>query len=258
MSTTAGTWLVPESARALTPHRNPARPGRPWSLDLVVVHYTATPWSARHPEQAGSDRGRQLAWLRGERGKTSTHLDVLRDGEALQGAPLEDRTWHSGGSAWTSPEGTPRDDVNRRSIGIDLDNVGRLYSTAGGVVDSYEWARMHTAGSETRPDYRRAPARAARAFHGGPVFADTSTGLLWEAYTAAQMRAFLRLVVRLRDLHPQLADPRRWVGHEHIRGTKSDPGPAFPWPWLQAALQPGFTAETVDLIDWGAVRGVVE
>jgi hypothetical protein len=123
MNTTAGTWLVPESARAITPHRNPARPGRPWALDLVVVHYTATPWSARHPEQAGSDRGRQLAWLRGERGKTSTHLDVLRGGEVLQGAPLEDRTWHSGGSAWTSPEGTPRDDVNRRSIGIDLDNA---------------------------------------------------------------------------------------------------------------------------------------
>jgi N-acetyl-anhydromuramyl-L-alanine amidase AmpD len=176
----------------------------------------------------------------------------------LQGAPLEDRTWHSGGSAWTSPEGTPRDDVNRRSIGIDLDNVGQLYLSPSSPVDSYEWARMHTATGETRPNYRRGPVREPRAFHRGPVFGDTQTARMWEAYTAAQMRAFLQLVVRLRDLYPQLADPRRWVGHEHIRGTKSDPGPAFPWPWVQAALQPGFTAETVDLIDWRPVSGVVE
>lgn len=251
-----GTWLASSEHCALTPHRNPARRGQPWALDVVVVHFTATPWSARFPEQAGSDRARQLAWLRGEGRESSTHLDILRDGELLQGAPLEDRTWHCGGSVWVSPEGVQRTDVNRRAIGLDLDNVGRLYELAGGVlVDSYERARIYTAPGAKAPDYRRPAAHAVRSPFGGPAW-QAPDGTWWEAYRAAQVRTLLQVVVALRGLFPRLADPRRWVGHEHIRSTKSDPGPAFPWPFLQAALQPSFTADSIGAIDWSAVPGV--
>jgi N-acetyl-anhydromuramyl-L-alanine amidase AmpD len=257
MSTTAGTWLVSPERRALTPHRNAARPARPFRVDLVVVHYTATPHRAGTAHR-GSDFARQMAWLRGERGKTSTHLDVLRDGVALQGAPLEDRTWHAGGSVWTAPDGTKPPFVNHASIGLDLDNVGRLYETPGGLVDSYEWDRMHTAPGETKPNRRRRPVHRARTFHTGPTW-QAPAGTWWEAYTVPQIRATLRLVAELRDLYPQLADVRRWVGHEHIRATKSDPGPAFPWGLLRAvAERPHLTPDDAAGLSLAPLPGIVE
>lgn len=252
---TTGTWLVAAECRALTPHRNPARSGQLWPLDVVVVHFTATPWSARDPERRGSDLRRQLAWLRGEGRESSTHLEVLRDGCVLQGAPLEDRTWHCGGSVWTSPEGVQRTDVNRRAIGMDLDNVGQLYEVGGVLVDSYERARCHTAPGTKAPDYRRPPVHQVRAAFGGPAWRSPK-GTWWEAYTVPQVQALIRVVLALRGLFPRLADPRRWVGHEQIRSTKSDPGPAFPWAFLQAALQPSFTEAHVGRIDWSAVPGI--
>lgn len=234
MSTTAGTWLVPPERRALTPHRNPARAGG-WPLDLVVVHYTATPHSSARRATRGSDAARQLSWLRGERGATSTHLDVLRDGVALQGAPLEDRTWHCGGSVWVSPEGHRNTTPNRSSIGLDLDNVGRLYLVGQVLVDAYERARVHTSPGATAPNYRRAAVLTPRSFD-GPIW-QAGDGTWWEAYTVPQVRTTLRLVAELRDLYPRLGDARRWVGHEHIRATKLDPGPAFPWAVLRAVVE---------------------
>lgn len=253
-----GTWLAPADARVLTPFRNRPRKVGPWPLELAVVHFTATPWAAAHRARFGSSEDRQRAWLSGRGRESSTHFDTLRDGLVLQGAPLEDRTWHAGGSRWTAPDGRIVADVNHRAIGLDLDNVGRIFEAPGGdPVDSYEWAAMHTARGETRPDYKRAPLRAARAIFEGPSWRD-DLGRLWEAYTGAQLRAFLKLVRCLVAVRPMLRDPRRWVGHEEIRSTKSDPGPAFPWVFLQAALQPAFTDAIADEIDWSAVPGAVE
>lgn len=255
MSTTHGTWLAAPEDRALTPYRNDAGA---WPLLLVVVHFTATPHSGARPDERGSNRERQMAWLQGRGRESSTHLDVLRGGRLLQGAPLDTaRAWHAGGSKWTAPDGQRPKYINRVSIGLDLDNVGALYETPGGLVDSYEWDRMYTAPGEAKPNRRRPPVHQARTFHTGPAWRDPRTGRWWEAYTAPQMATCLRTVVALRDLYPQLRDPRRWVGHEAIRSTKEDPGPAFPWAWLQAALQPGFEASTVDLIDWAVVAGCI-
>ena len=252
-----GTWLVPAEAQVLTPFRYRARKQRPWLLELAVVHFTATPWAAAHRARFGSNEARQRDWLMGLGRKSSTHFDTLRDGLLLQAAPLEDRTWHAGGSRWTAPDGRIVADVNHRAIGLDLDNVGRIFEAPGGdPVDSYEWAAMHTAKGETQPNYKRGPLRAVRALFQGPSWRD-DRGRLWEAYTGAQLRAFLKLVRCLVQVRPVLRDPRRWVGHEEIRSTKSDPGPAFPWSFLQAALQPTFTDALADEIDWSVVPGVI-
>lgn len=221
-------WLVADDRRESSPHVYPAGDRRVQPIDTVVIHWTASPYQPRGP--LGADEARIRSWGRGERGETSTHFTVLRDGTVLQLAPLSARCWHAGGSKTADGRGA----VNGRSIGIDLENVGPLHfeqAPSGGHF-----------------------ANAYGGAHRGPVWSD-GKGAEWEPYTAPQMHALLTLAQALAHLAPQLADPAAWVGHCDIRHTKLDPGPAFPWPWLQAVVAGG--ASPMDVTDWTAVPGVV-
>jgi N-acetyl-anhydromuramyl-L-alanine amidase AmpD len=190
--------------------------------DLAVIHYTATPWGG---PSGGSDPARQARWLGDASRKSSTHIIIMRDGSVIQAAQFEVATWHAGGSAWRGET-----NVNARSVGIDLDNVGWLTMAADGRArDAYG------------------------GVHRGPVV--EVGGRLWEPYTAAACASLLRVVAAVAGAVPVLRDPARWVGHEHIRATKSDPGPALPWPWVHAALAPDF--DPAAPIDWSAVPHVV-
>lgn len=170
-------------------------------VELVVVHYTASPGA---PE---SQRARMFRWLDDDSRRSSTHFIILRDGTTIQAAPTSRRTWHAGGSNWRGKGG-----VNKRSIGVDLENVGRLYPCPEGFKDSY-------GGIYKGPT---------------PYLYQAS---FWEPYTDAQAAALALLVHELAVEFPVLRDPARWVGHEHIKKTKSDPGPAFPWERLPGWLR---------------------
>lgn len=216
-------WLVAPGQRESSPHVYPAGDRRVRPIDTAVIHWTASPHKAG--SRLGADARRIRSWLRGERGETSTHFTVLRDGQVIQGAPLSARCWHSGGSRTADGQGF----VNMRSIGIDFENVGPLTREAGGYVNAYG------------------------GHHTGPVWL-SDDGRAWEPYTAPQMHAFLTIAASLVDAFPVLQDPAAWVGHEHIRLTKQDPGPAMPWPWLLAVVSGG--ASPMDVTDWSAVPGV--
>ena len=51
-------------------------------------------------------------------------------------------------------------------------------------------------------------------------------------YTEAQYTALLEAIKHLQNLYPELKNPERILGHEHIAGYrgKSDPGYCFDWP----------------------------
>jgi AmpD protein len=89
---------------------------------------------------------------------------------------------------------------------------------------------------------------AARAWHAGessyqgrPACNDYSVGIELEgtdqlAYTDAQYRSLMQLIVALCAAYPTLSI-ERLVGHSDIApGRKTDPGPAFDWPRLRALL----------------------
>lgn len=217
-------WLVSAERRESSPFVYRAGDRRVQPFDTVVIHYTASPFRDDGP--LGSDARRIRSWGRGERGETSTHFTILRDGTVLQLAPLSARCWHSGGSKTADGRGL----VNARSIGIDLENVGPLAFDGSHFRNAYDGRHL------------------------GPVWV-ADDGREWEPYTAQQMHALLTLTQAIVGLLPHLADPSAWVGHEHIRRTKSDPGPAFPWPWLQAVVGGG--ASAMDVTDWTQVPGVV-
>lgn len=51
--------------------------------------------------------------------QVSAHYLIARDGEVTQMVEEADRAWHAGAGEWRS-----LDDINSRSIGIELDNTG--------------------------------------------------------------------------------------------------------------------------------------
>lgn len=76
--------------------------------DMVMLHYTAMPST-----QAALD------WLCNAAAEVSAHYLVGRDATVWQMVREEDRAWHAGAGAWGDVE-----DVNSRSIGIEISNDG--------------------------------------------------------------------------------------------------------------------------------------
>jgi len=91
---------------SLSPNFGPRRNGlRP---ELVVLHYTAME-SCAAAERALCDPAREV----------SAHYLISEAGEVLALVAEDMRAWHAGAGDWA---GT--DDVNSRSIGIELSNTG--------------------------------------------------------------------------------------------------------------------------------------
>lgn len=84
------------------PRRNGAAP------ELIVLHYTG---------MADCDAAR--ARLCDPEAEVSAHWLIRADGRVEALVPEDMRAWHAGAGEWQG-----RDDVNSRSIGIELDNPG--------------------------------------------------------------------------------------------------------------------------------------
>lgn len=105
-------------------------------------------------------RSRSARFLARPDVKASAHLVIGRKGEIIQLVPFDVEAWHAGQSSYAG-----RTHLNRFSIGIELDNLGRLVWTAGRFVAE--------CGIEVEPEQ---------------VFADVSggTATYWHRYTGQQ------------------------------------------------------------------------
>ena len=123
------------------------------------------------------------------------------DGRIVQLAPFNVVTWHAGVSHWDGRSG-----LNNWSIGVELDNAGRMER----VGDKY----VAWFGKE----YKASEVMLVEHKHGGGVRP-------WHVYSEGQIARATELA-ELLVKHYALADV---LGHEDIaRGRKQDPGPAFP------------------------------
>lgn len=95
-----------QSSPNFGPRRNDGRP------ELIVLHHTAM----RTAEAA-------LARLCDPAAEVSAHYLVAEDGRVWRLVAEESRAWHAGHGSWGG-----RDDINSRSIGIELANAGPLAS----------------------------------------------------------------------------------------------------------------------------------
>lgn len=164
----------------------------------LVIHYTA-----------GRDAAGSIRWLSDEAARASAHLVIARDGTVTQLVPFDQVAWHAGVSRWNGVQG-----LNRHSIGIELDNAGKLERKGG------RWCAWF--GDAFEED----EVMVATHRHD-----DRPCG--WHLYPPAQLDATLevaRALIRTYGL-------REVLGHEDISpGRKSDPGPAFPMGSFRARL----------------------
>jgi N-acetylmuramoyl-L-alanine amidase len=166
--------------------------------DTLVIHFTA-----------GSSFDSAVRTLRDPNVQASAHLVVGRDGRIIQLIPFNKIAWHAGKSEWDGRSG-----LNKYSIGIEIDNAGKLIK----VGETY------------------------KAWYGGLIPADEvfygthrneSTAAYWHAYTETQILRVFAVCRLLRDKY----NIKTIIGHEEIApGRKTDPGPAFPLEKLKMRL----------------------
>ncbi|MDP2433369.1 MAG: N-acetylmuramoyl-L-alanine amidase [Pseudomonadota bacterium] len=167
----------------------------------LVMHYTA-----------GRSAEGSISWLVNRQAKASAHLVIGRDGKITQLVPFNVVAWHAGASSWQGVSG-----LNHYSIGIELDNVGRLDHIAGKWVSPLKIVV---------PDDQVRVARHKNDAPGTPASG-------WQTYTPEQIDAAFSVSQALIG-HYDLQDI---LGHDDIApGRKSDPGPDFPLPSLRARL----------------------
>ncbi len=166
--------------------------------EVLVMHFTA-----------GSSAASSVAHFMSPAAQASAHLVIARDGGVTQLVPFKRKAWHAGVSSWGG-----RDGVNSFSIGIELDNAGKLQQ----VGSSFQawFGRSYPAEQVVVARHRNEAETAG-----------------WHAYTQPQMVAALavgRLLVQAYSLTEVL-------GHDDIAPErKVDPGPAFPMASFRAHL----------------------
>ena len=154
--------------------------------DMIVLHYTA-----------GTSAESSALFLTRPDVSASAHLVIGRDGEVFQLVPFNIEAWHAGKSWYAGRSG-----LNRYSIGIELDNLGKLRFS--GNLFIAECGRVVT------PD---------------EVYTDCSgdSPTYWHRYTARQIRVLREICTLLEETYPI----RDVVGHSLITPRKIDPGPAL-------------------------------
>lgn len=198
----------------------------------LVIHYTA----------GRGFEATQRTFLAKE-SEVSAHLLIGRAGEIVQLVPFNKKAWHAGTSQWKNITG-----LNAHSIGIELDNYGKLTRMADGSWQTYFGRKV--------PD---SDVVIAKHKHGGAM-----TG--WHAYTEKQLDVLEEVSVAIFN-HYKLEDV---LGHEDIApGRKSDPGPAFNMASLRSLLvgrkvetddrdANEFKIEIPDFVFWNNTTGKVE
>jgi N-acetylmuramoyl-L-alanine amidase len=79
--------------------------------DTIIIHYT----DMNSAEEA-------LKRLCDPKSKVSAHFLIGKDGTIYELVDCRDRAWHAGASSWQGEQ-----DLNSRSIGIELDNLGHTF-----------------------------------------------------------------------------------------------------------------------------------
>ena len=155
--------------------------------DTLVFHYTA-----------GSSARSAAEYLSAPEVKASAHLVIGRRGEIFQLLPFNVEAWHAGRSFHLGRSG-----LNRYSIGIELENLGRLQRTDAGFV-----------------------AECGKSVPDREVFVDDSgeTPTYWHRYTPLQLHVTARVCLLLLERYPI----SHLLRHSDITPRKQDPGPAFP------------------------------
>lgn len=168
------------------------------AADLLVMHFTA-----------GSSYESSITHLSSPGTRASAHLVIGRGGQITQLVPFNKVAWHAGRSRWRGRSG-----LNKFSIGIELDNAGKL---------SWQGSAWRAWFGRTYPEDDVAIAAHK---HDG-----VQAG--WHLYPENQISAALAAAQAIAAEY----DIGDVLGHDDIAPErKQDPGPAFPMDRFRARV----------------------
>ncbi len=99
---------------------------RKHDVDMLVLHYT------------GMENGAlALDRLRDPEAKVSSHYLVFENGDIVRMVPESLRAWHAGAGSWQGD-----DDLNSRSVGIEIVNGGHDFLADDGALPAYPEAQV--------------------------------------------------------------------------------------------------------------------
>lgn len=190
-------WLEGSGDDRVVRHDSPNHGGE-ITPEFLVIHFTA-----------GRSAKSSVSWLSDPASKVSAHLVIGRDGSVTQLVAFNRRAWHAGRSQWAG-----RSDLNSCSIGVELDNKGKLHRVGN------QWRSWF---GEVVPDDEVAEA----------IQKDEHVRSGWHTYSAEQLEALRKVGAALATEY-RLSDV---MGHEDIApGRKNDPGPLFPMDSFRASV----------------------
>lgn len=158
------------------------------TIDTIVLHGTD-----------GANAMSSAQYLARNDTSVSAHLVVGRCGQVIQLLPFNVRAWHAGKSEYGGRKG-----LNDFSIGIEIDNAGRLHRRGN---QFFSWFNK-----EYSPD---------------EVFTTVENGhaVYYHRYTRAQIDRVVEICTLLKSRYLI-----SWLlRHSDITPRKADPGPAFPF-----------------------------
>ncbi|MEA5581775.1 N-acetylmuramoyl-L-alanine amidase [Nodularia harveyana UHCC-0300] len=157
----------------------------------LVMHYTAN-----------TSFDNTVKWFSQRRAKVSSHLVIGRDGRICQMVPFNRMAWHAGQSKWGELES-----LNRYSIGVELENAGKLERQDDGTWRSWEGKLI----PDNEVDIL--------------IHKNESIATGWHTYTKEQISSSIKVAVALHSEYTF----KGILGHDDIApDRKIDPGPAFP------------------------------
>jgi len=160
---------------------------------------------------------RAQTYRRGLDRAASWHVLIARDGVVCQSAPFNVGTWHVGRAGLIA--GRRFDNVNRATVGCELENAGRLRKIAGRFYCWPYWLNPGAPAVERRPDPRCAVETSrAVAAAGQGVFDDFPAEQ--EASAAALLAGLVAHFAWTREVCA--------YGHRDFDSQrKEDPGPLW-------------------------------
>lgn len=167
------------------------------------MHYTA-----------GRSCDHSARWLCEPRAKASAHVVIGRDGKVIQLVGFDRVAWHAGASSWK--DGARKlVGLNRHSIGIELDNPGKLVRRG----DKYRSLSLGLEFSDA--EVIVATHKLEREPAGWFVYSEPQLDVAFEVASLLVQQYGLREV----------------LGHDDIAPLrKRDPGPAFPMESFRSRL----------------------
>lgn len=161
---------------------------------ILVIHFTAS---------GGASGSGDANYFMSSAARASAHVIVGRKGDVTQVVPFNKKAWHAGKSIWRGVS-----NCNDYSIGIEVDNWGKLVKTADGKIRS--WTKEEVSASDCALMKHKNEDREH----------------YWELYEEKQLEALEEVVRTILAKYPSI---KEIVGHDDIApGRKTDPGPAFP------------------------------